>query len=107
MSTIKVDAYLDASGGTTAKINGITPINAAGVLPATAAATAYAIGTYAFAAGSTSSGNIFAGATVAGSYLRLSDSQATVGAALTGTWLNVGGSLGSGGGPATLFLRVS
>ena len=105
MSTVKANAYLDSSGGTTATINGITPISTAGVLPAIASATAQAVGTYTFAA-TVLAGGVAAGATVAGSNLRLSDSRDTLGAALTGTWLNMGGTIGQGAA-ATLFLRTA
>ena len=110
MSTVKANAYLDSSGGTTATINGITPISSAAltttaILSATAGATAQAVGTYTFAA-TVLAGGVAAGTTVAGSNLRLSDSRDTVGAALSGTWLNMGGTIAQGAA-ATLFLRVS
>ncbi|MEY4863805.1 MAG: hypothetical protein RLZ51_1900 [Pseudomonadota bacterium] len=112
MSTIRVNTILDASGGNTVTINGKTPIaladvpapTTAQVLTATASAAAQAVGTYAFCA--TSGVGSTAGATIAGSSLRLSDSRDTQGGTLSGTWLNVGGTVVAGAA-ATLFLRVS
>lgn len=74
------------------------------VLTVLAGASAGAVGTYAFAA--TSGVGSTAGATIAGSSLRLSDSRDAAGASLSGTWRNMGGTIGIGAA-ATLFLRIS
>lgn len=83
----------------------LTGLTATQIGTATAGLTAGAVGTYAFAT-CVAVGGVAAGASVAGTNLRLSDSRDTAGAALTGTWLNMGGTIAQGAA-ATLFLRTA
>lgn len=109
MSTVKANAYLDSSGGTTATINGITPINAAGVAPAVAATAAGAVGSFLFGSTGTTAAVAY-GSTLAGSILRAgsltsggADTDAT---GQLGTWR----CLGYQAGPTTrltMFVRIA
>ena len=111
MSTIKANYLLDASGGNTAQVNGITPIDSSGALLANAAAPAGAVGSYAlcFRTGATTLYEY--GSTISGSTLAPSAASGEAGTttSLSGTWI-VLGFFKSGGtttGGTTLCKRIS
>jgi uncharacterized repeat protein (TIGR01451 family) len=123
MSTIRANAIVDASGGNTATINGITPIQssdvAALVTSTVAGVSAGDVGTYIYAVPNNST--VYAtGATIAGSLLLPSTSYtydatsggataAINGSALSGTWRCMGNRNNNNGvlNSATLWLRIS